>query len=186
VVGGRENTELDPLDALIDDTAQSLTEGTPSALLRASVRERIGRTWSPASAGLWWRPDSAGPRLAWAATAAAAVLVIAMLGRDDAPAPAPTAPAAPAVAAAPAVPAVDVPPAQPAVAAARRVNRAVDRRPPLNVMGDPANLRVPEGAVAVEVVEIAPLMTDTLELEQMEVPMPLRAEWVQIEPLSIE
>lgn len=43
-----------------------------------------------------------------------------------------------------------------------------------------------EGAVVIEPLVVEPLAPEVLELELMEAPMPLRAEWVEIEPIVIE
>jgi hypothetical protein len=127
-------------------------------------------------------------RLAWAGGAVAAiVLVIVGLGRDETPV-APRDDAPPVVAV--------TPPADPPPAVTRLSPEPAPRtrngapRPALvtpdrgtsQVTGDP----VAEEPLVIELVEIEPLGPDPLDMELMEIPMPLRAESLQIDPISIE
>ena len=196
----RDDDPVDRFDALIDEAARSLTEARPPMSLPAVVRQRIDR---PAPG---WRVS------AWPGSAAAAVLVVvAMLwfGRSASP-PDGVVRAVP-VASAPSPVVVDLTPRRPSApeqmtalqreSRARVFHRQTQRRfigPAVGpAMIDLQLVRLAEEpAITVERVEIQPLLTepllteqlstDRLEMERMESPMPLRAERLEIEPITIQ
>jgi len=183
VVGLRESAENgNPLDALIDDTARSMTEGAPSPSMRVAIRERV-------EAPRKGMPHVTG-RLVWTGAAAAAVvLLIVGLEREDAPAPVvPGSP--PAVVAVPDAP----PPPEASIATTPRAPAPRARVAPARVavpaapdiMTTEPAVASAEDALVIELVEIEPLVSEPLELELMEVPMPLRAERIEIDPLPVE
>ena len=163
----RDN-EPDHLDALIDDAARAMTAGSPPASLRDAVRRRIDRP-----ARTWWRVPM------WQAGMAAAsiVLVGVIVGRTlsgpfGEPDTARPFEAREATVAPLAMPAADTPPPQTQV-----VGRFAREARPL----------VPAQPIVVQPIALEPLAdVHPVELELMEVPMPLRAEWVEIERLVFE
>jgi hypothetical protein len=68
----------------------------------------------------------------------------------------------------------------------RRASTAVAPSAPSTLTVIVENIEVPEDAVTIEPVQIEPLWPNPLEPELMESPMPLRAEWVELEPIVIE
>ena len=162
--------ERDHLDALIDDTARAMTNAAPPASVRAAIRQRIDR---PTHGRFTWQMGLA---------AASVALVALITGRalfDTPEAPArseselvvATAPPAPRIAVAATRPPDTAP-------APTEIHRQVTREPrPL----------VPAQPIVVQPIALEPLAdVHPVELELMEVPMPLRAEWVEIERLVFE
>ena len=182
----------DPLDALIDDTARSMTDGRPPVTLRAAVRERLDQ---PGRAG-WSVP-------VWQAGVAAgslAVVVLLIAGRTWSPFDAaqgdPPSPSGFGVAresrpteegrlaAAPvAAPREDAPQEAGTLLPARASDPA-----PLAARGDTAVAPLPPGALlVVDALVLEPLEPQgAVALELVEEPMPLQAEWVQLEPITLE
>jgi hypothetical protein len=178
----------DPLDALIDDTARSMTDGRPPVTLRAAVRERLE---PPGRAG-WSVP-------VWQAGVAAgslAVVVLLIVGRtllpldvaqDDVPPPSGLGVARESrpteegrlAAASVAAPREDAP---------QEAGTPLPTRAPIAAPGDPAVAPLPPGALlVVDALVLEPLEPQgAVELELVEEPMPLQAEWVQLEPITLE
>ena len=164
----------DQLDALIDDTARSLTDVAPPVSMRAAIRARIAapRQGVPHVITGVVIPGVGRPgtgRLAWAGVAAAAaVLLIVALGREEAQAPGPGPPPPLVASAPPPPPSGPVPPP-----------RAVEpRRVRAPIVAEPRAPLPPVVPVAIDRVEVTPLV-----VEFVEAPMPLRAERIEIEPL---
>ena len=162
--------DTDHLDALIDDTDCAMTAGTPPASLRAAVRRRIDR---PASGRLTWQMAMAAAAIAFAAFNAGR----ALLGTPEAPA---RPESERVVATAPPAPRMDVPATRPSDTAPappvidREVARESGPLPPVQ-------------PIVVQPIALEPLAdVRPVELEVMEVPMPLRAESVEIERLVFE
>jgi hypothetical protein len=187
----RDEGRHDPIDALIDATARSMTEGLPPISLRAAIRERIAAprkglpdvSWG----GVSWsvgRPFTGRLALAGGAVAATVLLVVGV-GRDEAPttvrpAPPPVVAVGPPAEAAPRV--TTLVPAQPP----QRVQSAPERPAFPTPVGATADVTGDAEPIVIELVEVEPLRPDPLDMELMEIPMPLRAESVQIDPISIE
>ena len=151
----------DEIDALIDDVARSMTDAQrPSVLWR----------------GVQPRPTAS---LAWAA-AAIAVLASAIVFMTREPRDVET----PVVSVAPA-PVVEPAPApraaNPPVVATVRAPRLARAESPVEPLGG-----LGEGPVRVEPVVLDAVAPMPLELEEIETPMPLRAEWIEIEPLDFQ
>jgi hypothetical protein len=178
----RDNPSSDHIGDMIDDVARSMTHAEPAPLLRAAVRARIeqpGRV--PAS---------------WRLAAAAAAVAIAIIGarvlfdRSEAPsAPAQVAfrveaPPPPAVSA----PVVAVAPQRSAGATAARTSAARASETALVAAVTVSDVPISAGDQIVDVQPIAEAALDEspIQLELVETPMPLLAEWVEIEPLSIQ
>ena len=180
----------DTLDRVIEDAARSMTGGTPSPDLRTAVRRRIEAGGTPGR----MFPG----RFAWACGGAVVLLAAGVfVARDGRP-------VEPVVTTVTPVPRTEVvgglPPAPPAPPVAPRIAR--DGMPPPHVAPD-RNTRVAPGpaidapeaqaavlpisdADAIESVQIEPLDPSPLDIELMEIPMPLRAERIEIEPIAIE
>jgi hypothetical protein len=180
----RDDGTGDPLDALIDDTARSLTAAAPPASLRARVRARIERP----------RPGWRVP--VWqvsAAAAAVAVLIAVWTVSGPSPGPGSARPEAPVVAVAPpgaSPPAVSPPRvARPERATPPRVERAAVEPVPVEralEIVDVVAAGATDGEVVIEPLAIEPLATEPLDLELMETPMPLRAERIEIDPIVVQ
>lgn len=159
------------LEDLIDDTARRLTDGAPSPALRVHVRRHVGSRTLPGRA--WRSPLAAGA----AVTIVLSVLAARVWLVDGQPGPLEArnelrrdltlaVPATPRSADAAAVRT-----ARPVVAT-RRVSPA-----PLPVVTP----------IAINPMDRLPLLDPGMvEVELVEVPMPLRADRVEIEPLVIE
>src|SRR5687768_12876287 len=162
--------EPDHLDALIDDTARAMTGAAPPASLRAAIRQRIER---PTSGRLTWQMGMAAAAIAFAAFIAGRALL------DT-----PEVPARPGgelvVATAPPAPRIDVPATRPpdTAPAPPVIDREVARE---------SGPLPPAQPIVVQPIALEPLAdVRPVELELMEVPMPLRAESVEIERLVFE
>jgi len=160
----------DHLDALIDDTARAMTSAAPPASRRAAIRQRIDR---PTHGRFTWQMGLAAASLA---------LVALITGRAlfDTP----EAPARPeselVVATAPPPPRIAVPATRPpdTAPAPTEIDRQVARE---------SGPLLPAQPIVVQPIALEPLAdVRPVELELMEVPMPLRAESVEIERLVFE
>jgi hypothetical protein len=178
----------DPLDALIDETARSMTAGAPSPALRVGVREGIdAMTRRPALQR--WRLAAAVASLAIVGVIAGRALLDVPGGPADPPrdVEATVTTRAPASDSTTRVPAaaqeLELPETRPAVSAFRTVSAAGAAPPATAVSGSSFST---EEFVVVEPLPAEPLDDLPVELELMETPMPLRAEWVEIEPLFIQ
>jgi hypothetical protein len=180
----RDNIPRDHLDELIDDVARSMTRAEPSPLLRTAVRARVEQPR---------RPRLATWRLGFA-TAAVAVAVIAGRALFDGPDP-PTAP--PEIESRGAVSPAPPDPGRPPLAAGPQRSddpmavptpdaRASETRRLATGPAPAGPAPADDEFVIVEPISDDPLDESPVELELMEPPMPLRAEWVEIEPLSIQ
>lgn len=165
----RDN-EPDHLDALIDDTARAMTAGMPAASLRVAVRQRIDARTRKRPV---WQVGAA------AATMAAAALLIIVVGRtvSGPPAREQVATLAGGLPAGESVVALATPLADALTPSSASDVRRAARVTPLS----------PAQPVVVQAIALEPLAdVRPVELELMEVPMPLRAEWVEIERLVFE
>ena len=160
----------DHFDALIDDTARAMTAGTPPASLRSAIRERIDR--------------STHSRFVWQMGLAAASVALAALfaGRALLDTPAPPARLGSAFVAATVPPAPRIAVLAPRLPDTAPAPMAIDRP----VAGEPRPLP-PALPIVVQPIVLEPLSAaPPVEIEVMEVPMPLRAESVEIERLVFE
>jgi hypothetical protein len=178
----------DYLDELIDATARAMSAGEPPPLMRQRTRDRIEtRSDFRNQARSRWP-------LAGAAGAVAAAAVWVALARP-APPPGPEAPPAAAAATQPAGPAAAaaagegsaVAPVR-AVAAARRDRVPAAAREPVeasDLLSAPSPIVV--GTVSIGLLpELDPDAPVPLDVPLLEVPMPLQAERLEIEPLTFE
>lgn len=163
----RDDRSPDHIDALIDDVARSISEGAPPVSLRAAVRARIGhrqqRTFRVWRAGL----------------AAAAMVAALVVGRAI----------------------FDIPSSRPGTLVERNVVRPPSVRPPDAVSSgvpegtEPGPRRVttngvpmlrPSPPVVMVPIDVRPLEDPPLQVEMSELPMPLRAEYLEIDPLVFQ
>jgi hypothetical protein len=195
----RDDATDDSIDVLIGGTARSLTEGRPSMSLRAAVRHRIDR---PASE--WRIAPSVGGLSAAALTAVAILWIVGdPPPPDGAVARAPMAPPPlPLAVDRPRQPTAPVRAELPQRPAGERAARPQAPSPMVGPAVGPAVIALPlvrlveEPSITVERVEIQPLSTEPLltrqlstgllEMDPMETPMPLRAERLEIEPITIQ
>jgi hypothetical protein len=163
----------DDLDALIDDTARSLSDVSPRASLREGVRVRIAGTRE------WWRLPAWQPALTGALVVALVVLLwprqrpdapTGGLAPDSAPAGVGPGLAEPAVAAESRVP-----------AAAANVERIAVRAVGERVMPPP----VP-GATIVVPLQIEAIAPELIVVEAIALPMPVALRPVEIERLTFQ
>jgi hypothetical protein len=160
----------DDVDALIDDTARSLSDVSPRASLREGVRVRIGGTRERWRVPVW-QPALAG--------ALAGVLVVMLWPRQRPDSPAgglaprsAAAEAGPGLAEAPASAELHVP------AMAESLGRAVGE-----VAETPMPSPVP-GATIVAPLEIQPIASNLIVVEALSLPMPMALRPVEIAPLN--
>ena len=175
----------DHLDELIDATARTLSAGEPPARLRRRVRQQIDRRGSRDRR--LWRP--------LAAVAAGVAAGVWLSFARPAPQPGPVAPASPAAVTQPAGPAAAAAAGQghpvapvPAVAAPRRERVTAAARQPVEA-SDLLPVPPPIVVSTVSIGLLPELSTDEpmpLEIPLLEVPMPLQAERLEIEPLTLE
>jgi hypothetical protein len=161
----RSERDGDQLDAAIDAAARSLTEGEPSATLRASVRARISERRS----FVRWA-------LVPVAASAAVIVAAVFLGRFTASPSGtpelPPKPQAPALVDAPVSP-VEAMPLDAVDAMPLTMRRVVTTfEPP-----------VEEPEPAIPPLVIAPLVTELIEVDAGSGVMPIEIEPLQIEPL---
>jgi hypothetical protein len=165
----RDDHSPDHIDASIDDVARSLTRGAPSVSLRAAVRARIGgrRQWGL----LGWR-------LGLAAAAVVVAIVVgramfATLGESS-------------VSRSTSVAERDVatPPVGPGPAAASSAMPGTTAtRPRGATTTDRVAVLRPPPPVIVTPIDMRPLEEPPLQVEAIEVPTPLRAQLLEIDPL---
>ena len=177
----------DPLDALIDETARSMTAGAPSPALRVAVREGLDAVTRRPAPQRW--------RLAAALASLAIVGVIAGRALWDltgGPASPPRnveatgttrAPASDSTMRVPAPRELGSPDTGPVLSAGPTATAAGVALPAAPAAESSLS---PEEFVVVEPSPAEALDDRPVELELMETPMPLRAEWVEIEPLFIQ
>jgi hypothetical protein len=163
----------DDLDALIDDTARSLSDVSPRASLREGVRVRVAGTRE------WWRVPVWQPALTGALVVALVVLLWPRQ-RPDAPTGGFAPSSAPAgVGADLSEQAVAVESQVPATSA--NVERIAVSAVGENVMPPP----VP-GATIVAPFEIEPIASELIVVEAISLPMPVALRPVEIEPLTFQ
>lgn len=180
----RDDGAGDPLDALIDDTAKSLTGGALPGSLRANVRERIGPTRARRRVPVWQMS---------AAAASATVLIVGwtVLGpsrESDRARPQD----ASVIATPDAAPPVLAPPQR--VTPPERVTPPPVVRAAASPRGVPRPSAIPgvvaasaaDAQVVIEPLVIELLTTEPLDLDLMETPMPLRAELIDIDPIVVQ
>jgi hypothetical protein len=177
----------DPLDALIDETARSMTAGAPSPALRVGVREGIdAMTRRPAPQR--WRLAAAVASLAIVGVIAGRALLDVPGGPADPPRDVEAtvttrAPASDSTTRVPAPEELESPNTRPVLSAGLTATVAVAALPAAPASESSLS---PEEFVVVEPLLAEPVDDRPMELELMETPMPLRAEWVEIEPLFIQ
>jgi hypothetical protein len=175
----------DTLDQVVDDAARSMTGGTPSPDLRSAVHRRIE------TGGTARRVFPV--RLVWACAALVLLATAVFVVRDDRRADAPAVIAVSDPASVAAAPGTE-PPAPPRPAflgepGQRRAARGIVMTvPPAEGLIAASSETTPQDPVVIEPIAIEPLALDeeALDLELMEVPTPLRAERLEIEPVAIE
>jgi hypothetical protein len=156
----RDN-EPDYLDALIDDTARAMMAGTPPALLRAAVRQRIER---PARTLWTWQTALAAASIMLVAFVAARAW-LTVTGEPEL--------ARPVVATVEPVAEAPLPrPPEPTPAITRRVAREA-------LLVDPTPIEI-------EPLVLQPVDPMVLAVETIAAPMPLNIRPIVVEPLSLQ
>jgi hypothetical protein len=181
----------DHLDALIEDTARAATSGLPSPRLRARVQAAIAR--AAGGRKRIWRPSP------WQWSLAAAALVAALAAgwlRPAAETGAPQERARSPVEAARVRPLVPAPTAAAIVVAERAASdgrafvtgaAAAMGSSTEGTGGTRVEPMEPTAVVHVELIPSESLAPPALiDVEAIEPPIPVRAEWIEIEPLLLE
>ena len=164
---------FDDLDALIDDTARSLSDVSPRASLPEGVRVRIGRTRE------WWRVPVWQPAL----TGALVVALVVLLWPRQKP-DAPTGGLAPGSARA----GVGPDRTEPAAAVESRVPEVAVNVERVAVSAVRERVMPPPvpGATIVARLEIEPIASDLIVVHAIPLPMPIALRPVEIEPLDFQ
>lgn len=163
----------DDLDALIDDTARSLSDVSPRASLREGVRARIAGTRE------WWRVPVWQPALTGALVVALVVLLWPRQ-RPDAPSGTFVPPSAPA--------GVDPGLAEPAAGAESRVPATASNVESIAVsaVGGSVMPRPVPGATIIAPLEVEPIAPELIVVEAISLPMPVALRPVEIERLTFQ
>jgi hypothetical protein len=164
----------DHVDALIDDTARSMTAAPPPVSLREAVRDRIERRRSAWNVPLW--------QAGLVAASLVAIVVTARIVLDAPKRPASVPAIGESAATSPPAP---VPVTEPAVT--RADNPQPARRARRQTVVAAATLLPPQPPIVVEPIAVELLEDEPpVELEFMEAPMPLIVEQLIVEPLTLE